>query len=64
MDMIGSDRKKAKRPAVNIRPSMAFVGVGGMVPCMVRAIEDITRMINMIKNSGLFLALYMDERWL
>ena len=62
MEIIGRERKKAKRPPVNIRPSSALVGVGGIVPSMVRAIEEITSTINIIKKRGLFLALLRGEK--
>lgn len=62
MEMTGRAKKKAKRPAVNRRPSMAFVGVGGMVPSTVRAMEDITRITNITKKRGLLRALLMGEK--
>ncbi len=62
MDIIGMEIKKERKPKVNISPSSALVGVGGIVPSMVRAIEDITSTTNIAKNRGLFLALLRGEK--
>jgi hypothetical protein len=62
MDIMGKEIKKDMKPKVNMSPSIALVGVGGMVPKMVRAIEDITSTTNITKNRGLFLALLRGEK--
>jgi hypothetical protein len=62
MDIMGREIKKERKPKVNMSPSNALVGVGGMVPSMVRAIEDITSTTNIAKNRGLFLALLRGEK--
>ena len=43
-------------------PNFAFVGVGDMVPRMVRAMQDITKTTNITKKRGLLLALFMGEK--
>jgi len=62
MDIMGKETKKDMKPKVNMSPSNALVGVGGMAPSMVRAIEDITSTTNITKNRGLFLALLRGEK--
>jgi hypothetical protein len=62
MDIMGMEIKKERKPKVNMSPNIALVGVGGMVPSMVRAIEDITSTTNIVKNRGLFLALLRGEK--
>jgi hypothetical protein len=62
MDILGREIKKERKPKVNMSPNIALVGVGGMVPSMVRAIEDITSTKNITKNRGLFLALLRGEK--
>ena len=62
MDIMGMEIKKERKPKVNMSPSSALVGVGGMVPNMVKAIEDITSTTNIAKNRGLFLALLRGEK--
>jgi hypothetical protein len=62
MDIMGKETKKDMKPKVNMSPSNALVGVGGIVPNMVRAIEDITSTTNIAKNRGLFLALLKGEK--
>jgi hypothetical protein len=62
MDIIGKEIKKDRKAKVNMSPSNALVGVGGMAPRMVRAIEDITSTTNITKNRGLFLALLRGEK--
>jgi hypothetical protein len=62
MDIMGMEIKKERKAKVNMSPNIALVGVGGMVPSMVRAIEDITSTTNIVKNRGLFLALLRGEK--
>jgi hypothetical protein len=62
MDIMGMEIKKERKAKVNMSPSSALVGVGGIVPNMVRAIEDITSTTNITKNRGLFLALLRGEK--
>lgn len=62
MDIMGNDRKKEKSPVVKTKPNMAFVGVGGIVPKMVRAMADMIKTMYMTKNSGLLLALLYGEK--
>jgi len=62
MDIIGKEIKKDRKAKVNISPSNALVGVAGMAPNIVKAIEDITSTTNIAKNRGLFLALLRGEK--
>jgi hypothetical protein len=62
MDIMGKETKKDMKPKVNMNPSIALVGVAGMAPNMVRAIEDIASTTNITKNRGLFLALLRGEK--
>ena len=62
MDIMGKETKKDMKPKVNMNPSIALVGVGGIAPNIVKAIEDITSTTNITKNRGLFLALLRGEK--
>jgi len=52
---MGIEIKKDMKPKVNMSPNIALVGVGGMVPSMVRAIEDITSTTNIARIEVCFL---------